>query len=86
MVSVKSCAWFNVLKPVFRQPFYSPYLNALLCLRTFVTVYEGILDYHRPAIRGCELLRLAPCLPEAPCVLDMVIRAHAAGYAQDMAG
>jgi hypothetical protein len=55
-------------------------------VRTFIAVYEGILDNHRPPVRGCELLGLPPGLPEAPCVLDLVVGAHAAWHAQHMAG
>lgn len=54
-------------------------------LRTLVTVDEGILDYHRPAISSCELLCLSSSLSEAASVLDLVVWAHSARHAQDMA-
>ena len=54
-------------------------------MRTLVAVNECVLDYHRATVRGCELLRLSPRLPEAAAVLDMVVGAHAARHAQHMA-
>jgi hypothetical protein len=55
-------------------------------VRTFVAVYEGVFDDHRAAICGRVLLRLAPGLPEASGVLDLVVWAHATWHPQHMAG
>jgi hypothetical protein len=55
-------------------------------MRTFVAVYECVLDDDGPPVGGCELLRLAPGLPEAACIPDMVVWAHAARHSQHMAG
>ncbi len=57
----------------------------IIRLRTFIAVDESILDYHRPTICGCELLRLSPRLPETTRVLDVIVRPHSARYAQHMA-
>jgi hypothetical protein len=84
MVSLRSCAWLSVLKPVSCQhPDLIPCRDT--SLRTFVTVDESILDYHRPAICGCKLLRLPPRLPETTRVLDMIVWSHSTRYAQHMA-
>jgi hypothetical protein len=56
-----------------------------VCLCTFIAVYEGILDYHRPAISGCELLGLPAGLPETARIFDMPIGAHSPWNAQHMA-
>lgn len=54
--------------------------------RTLVAVDEGILDNHRAAVGSGELLGLAARLAEAAGVSDLVVGAHAARDAQDMAG
>lgn len=55
-------------------------------MRTFVAVYEGVLDNHSaPVCRG-ELLGLAARLPEAAGVPNLVVGAHAARGTQHMAG
>jgi hypothetical protein len=84
MVSLSSCAWLSVLKPALCQPATARYSPR--CLRTFVAVDEGILDNHRAPVRCGELLGLSARLPEAVGVPDLVVGAHAARYAQHMAG
>jgi hypothetical protein len=55
-------------------------------VHTFVAIDECIFDNHRAAIRRSVLLRLAPRLPEAARVLDLVVWADAARHPQHMAG
>jgi hypothetical protein len=84
MVSLRSCAWLSVLKPVSCQhPDLIPCHDT--SLRTFVAVDESILNYHRPAICSRKLLRLSPRLPETTRVLDMIVGSHSTRYAQHMA-
>lgn len=84
MVSVKSWAWFSVLNPAVRQRL-NPFFAHLPGARTLIAVDKCILDNHRATIGSSELLCLAAGLPEASCVLDLVVGPHAARHAQHMA-
>lgn len=51
---------------------------------TFITVNEGILDYHRTSICGGVLLRLPPALAERR-IFAIGARRDASRHAEDMA-
>ena len=83
-VSLSSCAWLSVLKPVeYHSALY--HLNLHRTTPTFIAIHEGVLDHYRLPIDSCILLCFPSVLAHIWRILPSRSRSMGGWYSQDMA-